>query len=260
MMEIPVNQVILGDCREVMRGWPDGCVDMVLTDPPWMISSEVVIHRSMNPIKYRDRKSIVLDFGPWDHFQDEKEYWEFTRGWLAEAARVLKPRGHLITFFDLNKTTPLIEMAGGLGLQMRQHLFWLKENPVPRAGKVDFMVALEHACWFTKGTKSGATFHYELGQQPNYVEAPIPNNPRHHPTEKPVRVLEVWIRYLSNPGDIILDPMCGSGSTLVAAKRLGRRFIGIEKDPKYFEVARRRLAETGPLGERLEDFLKKRGV
>jgi DNA modification methylase len=135
-------------------------------------------------------------------------------------------------------------MAEGMGLEFRQHLFWLKSNPVPRARKVDFMVALEHACWFTKGTKSGAAFHYELGQQPNYVEAPIPNSPRHHPTEKPVRVLEVWIRYLTDPGDVVLDPMCGSGSTLVAAKRAGRRFIGVERDPRYCGIARGRLART----------------
>jgi len=217
---------------------------MVLTDPPWMISSSVVIHRSMNPIKYRAKKSIVLDFGPWDHFESEEEYWRFTEGWLSECARVLKDRGHLITFFDLNKVTPLIEMARRHGLVMRQHLFWLKENPVPRARKVDFMVALEHACWFTKGSKSGATFHYELGQQANYVRAPLPNNPRYHPTQKPVQVLEVWIRYLSDPGDVVLDPMCGSGSTLVAARRTGRRFIGIEIYPRYCEIARRRVSET----------------
>ena len=239
-----LNQVICGDCREAMREWPNGCVDMVLTDPPWMISSKVIIHRSMNPIKYRAKKSIILDFGKWDHFEDEDEYRSFTKGWLTEATRVLKEGGHLITFFDQNKSSDLIKLAKSVGLTMRQHLYWLKSNPVPRARKVDFMVALEHAVWFTKGSKSGATFHYELGQQRNYVEAAIPQHPRFHPTQKPLNVLGVWIKYLSNQGDIILDPMCGSGSTLVAAKQLGRHFIGIDLNPTYVEMAKKRLGQV----------------
>lgn len=240
-----VNQVIQGDCREILKKISDNTFDLVLTDPPWMVSNEVVIHRSMDSMKYKYRgKDIRLDFGEWDHFESEEAYWEFTKGWFREAVRVLKPRGHLITFFDQNKVTPLIEFAESLGMIMRQHLYWLKSNPVPRARKVDFMVALEHACWFTKDTKSGATFNYRLGQQPNYVRASIPNNPRYHPTEKPVEVLEVWIKYLTNEGDFVLDPMCGSGSTLVACKKLRRRYLGIEINPKYVEIAKRRLNEV----------------
>jgi DNA modification methylase len=254
-MELPINQVLVGDCRQILKQFPDECIDMVLTDPPFMISSEVIIHRSMNPLKYKyTGKDIILDFGKWDHFENEEEYWKFTKEWFTETTRVLKHKGYLIVFFDQNKVTPLIEMARELGLMMRQHLYWLKSNPVPRARKVDFMIGLEHACWFTKGTKSGATFNYWLGQQPNYVEAPIPNNPRYHPTEKPVKVLEVWIKYLTNPNDIVLDPMCGSGSTLVACKRLGRRFIGIDIDPNYVEIARKRLEQT-QTGYSLENYL-----
>jgi len=239
-----LDRVMCGDCREVMRGWPDACVDLILTDPPWMISSEVIIHRSMNPIKYRAKTSIKLDFGSWDHFNNEDEYWDFTRSWLVESTRVLKEKGHLITFFDQNKTTPLIKLARRFGLMMRQHLYWLKTNPVPRARKVDFMVALEHAVWFTKGSKSKATFNYQLGQQRNYIEAAIPQHPRLHPTQKPVEVLEMWVRYLSNPNDTVLDPLCGSGSTLVAAKKLGRRFIGIDLNENYVEMAKRRLSQV----------------
>lgn len=240
-----VNQVIQGDCREVLKQLPDGCVDMVLTDPPWMVSSEVRIHRAMNPVKYKYvGKDIILDFGKWDHFENEEEYWKFTKEWFSEAVRVLKNKGHLITFFDQNKVSYLIDYAKSLGMLMRQHLYWKKTNPVPRARKVDFMISLEHACWFTKGTKSGATFNYWLGQQSNCVEASIPNNPRYHPTEKPVKVLSVWVNYLTNEGDIVLDPMCGSGSTLVASKMLRRGYLGIEIDPKYVEVARKRLEET----------------
>jgi len=251
-MELPINQVLVGDCRQILKQFPDECIDMVLTDPPFMISSEIVIHRNNN-YKYKG-KDIILDFGKWDHFENEEEYWKFTKEWLTEASRILKKSGHLITFFDMDKVTPLIEFAQTLNLERRQHLFYLKENPVPRVRKVDFMVALEHAIWFTKSPRSGSTFNYWLGQQPNYVKAPIPNNPRYHPTEKPVKVLEVWIKYLTNLNDIVLDPMCGSGSTLVACKRLGRRFIGIDIDSNYVEIARKRLEQT-QTGYSLENYL-----
>lgn len=224
---------------------PDGSVDMILTDPPWAISREVVIHRSMNPNKYKYVGSdIKLDFGQWDHFESEDKYIEFTVNWMTEAVRVTKDKGHIVVFFDQNRSTILIEIARSLGCSMRQHLYWLKSNPVPRARKVDFMVALEHALWFTKGTKTGATFNYRYGQQPNYVRAPVVSlhNPRLHPTEKPVKVLSVWIRYLSNPGELICDPMAGSGSTCEAARKLGRRYLGIEKDEQYARNAARRLA------------------
>ena len=243
-MNLPINKVIHGNCIEVMRQWSDECIDFILTDPPWMISSEVVIHRSMNPMKYRAKTSIRLDFGEWDHFEDKSKYWKFTERWLSESVRVLKYRGHLVTFFDQNKVSTLIDLAESLNLKVRQHLYWLKSNPVPRARKVDFMVALEHAIWFTKGTKAGATFNYHLGQRPNYVIAAIPNNPRLHPAQKPESVLEVWIKYLTEENDIVLDPMCGSGTTLVVAKKLGRNYIGIDISEEYCDMARRRLSEV----------------
>lgn len=94
---------------------------------------------------------------------------------------------------------------------MRQHLYWIRTNPVPRAGKVDFMNALEHACWFTKETRSGATFNYQLGQHSNYVMAPIPGGKQHiHPAQKPVDVLTSWIRIVvmkGAPGEILNPSM-----------------------------------------------------
>ena len=239
-----------GDCKD-MREVADGEVSLVLTDPPWMVSREVKIHRSMNPKKYKYvGQDIDLNFGQWDWFDSEEQYYTFTRTWLAEATRCLKEKGHLISFFDQHKTTKLIEYAEELGYLMRQHLYWLKTNPVPRARKVDFMIALEHACWFTKGTKSGATFNYQLGQQRNYVDSAIPGHTtkldgkRVHPTQKPLKVLMTWIKYLSKPGDVVLDPMCGSGSTLLAAKLLERRAIGYEIDEHYCEVAANRLRQS----------------
>ncbi len=239
-----------GDCREILPQLPDESVDLVLTDPPWMISQEVTIHRSMNPQKYKYvGKDIDLNFGEWDKFENEAEYREFTRDWLGKVIICLKEGGHLISFFDQHKASYLIEDARERGLLMRQHLYWLKTNPVPRARKIDFMSALEQACWFTKGSKSGVTFNYQLGQQTNYVSAPIPGHTlrddgeRSHPTQKPFKVLAVWINYLSNLMDIILDPFLGSGVTAYTAKKLGRRCIGIETGERYCEISANRCRQ-----------------
>jgi len=226
-------------------------VDLIITDPPWCISREVTIHRSMNPMKYKYvGKDINLDFGKWDHFESEEEYREFTKNWFTEAVRVLREGGHLITFFDVMRISWLVELAKGLSCIPRQVLYWLKTNPVPRARCVDFIVSLEAAPWFTKGTKSRAkaTFNYQLGQQRNYVEAPIPGHTtkedgdRVHPTQKPLKPIKVWILYLSNRGDLVLDPFCGSGTVCLAAKMLGRHFIGIEREEIYWKAANERLS------------------
>lgn len=251
--------LILGDALIELKKLKSNSVDMVLTDPPFFISREVTIHRSMNPKKYKYvGKDIELDFGEWDHFDNEKDYWDFTKGWFGQCARILKPMGHLVTFFDQDRVSHLIDYSGIHAMQRRQHLYWLKNNPVPRARKVDFMIALEAAIWFTESTRSGATFNYRLGQQVNYIKAPIvpkysrSDGKRVHPTQKPLKVAKTWIRYLSNRGDTILDPFFGSGWACIAAKRLGRKYIGIEKDKKYFLHAEKILENIPDIP--LEDY------
>jgi len=240
------------DCREGMKELPSGSVDLVLTDPPWMISQEIIIHRSLSPTKYKYvGKDISLDMGSWDHFESEAEYWEFIDQWIEECARVMREGAHLVTFFDVKRISDLVRVAEKYKLMWRQMLAWLKTNPVPRARMVDFMVALEHAPWFTKGTKSrkAATFNYQLGQRQNVVESAIPGHTneedgnRDHSTQKPLKVLKTWICYLSNPGDVILDPFCGSGTTLQSAKKLNRRAVGFEINEGYCEVSANRCRQ-----------------
>jgi len=244
------NRIIKGDCLRVMAKWPDNSVDMILTDPPWFVSKQIKIHRSLNPQKYKYvGKDISLDFGRWDHFDSEEAYWDYITARFSEMVRVLKPKGHLITFFDQNRIGHLIEYLRKQSMLLRQHLYWLKNNPVPRARKVDFMVALEQAVWFTKGTKTGATFNYQLGQQANYVKhcivgrATKADGERIHPTQKPIGVMKVWIRYLTNENELIVDPFCGSGTTCVAAWECHRNFIGIENNRQYAKAARKRLKQ-----------------
>jgi DNA modification methylase len=127
------NRIICGDALEILKEIPEESVDMVLTDPPFMISREMKITRSRNPLKhYKFKgKDINLYMGDWDVFKDEKEYWRFTYKWLELCWRVLKKGGHFLTFFDKFKITPLVKWVERHGGIPRQPLFWIKENPVP---------------------------------------------------------------------------------------------------------------------------------
>lgn len=233
------NSIICGDAVKELKKFPNESIDFILTDPPFMISQEIKIGRSQN---YKYKSNILLDFGGWDkQWESMEEYLEWTKVWLKECVRILKPFRHLVFFFDKRKISYVWDYLENLGMKGRSPLYWIKTNPVPRGRKVDFMKAVEMALWFTKGAVKHEYFNWQLGQAKDYVMDSIPNNPRYHPAQKAEKPLEQWIKYLSKPGDIVLDPFCGSGTTLVVAKRLGRKYIGIEIDEKYCKIALNRL-------------------
>jgi DNA modification methylase len=234
-----------GDALEILQKLPSESVDLILTDPPFMISQETVIRRAPHH-KYKG-KDIRLDFGEWDkQWADDNEYLDWCKRWLAECVRVLKDYKHLLFFFDKRKISYVWDYLESLGMVGRSPLYWVKSNPAPQGRKVSFMKAIEMCLWFTKKAVKQGYFNWRLGQHPDYVVASIPVHGRLHPTQKAEKPLEVWIRYLSQENDTVLDPFAGSGTTLVVAKRLGRRFIGIEIDPNYCKVAAERLALTQP--------------
>jgi len=235
--------IICGDTIEILRTFKSNSVDLILTDPPYMISREVKIHRAAN-YKYKG-KDIDLDFGEWDkQWKNEEEYYGWCKKWLSECFRILKPNRHMVFFFDKFKVTPVVKFAEKNGMKARQCLFWIKQNPVPRARCVNFMEAIEMAIWLTKGEVKRDFFNWKIGQHPNYIEAAIPQarGRERHPAEKPVKFGEWVISYLSKPGDTVLDPFCGTGAFLVAAKELGRKPIGIDINIKFCKIAKRRLS------------------
>jgi len=234
-----------GDALVILRQLPDESVDMILTDPPFMISQDVTIKRASH-YKYKG-KDILLDFGEWDkQWSDDDAYLDWCKVWLKECVRVLKDYKHLLFFFDKRKISYVWEYLEGLGMVGRSPLFWIKSNPCPQARKVSFMKATEMCLWFTKKEVRQGYFNWQLGQHPDYVVAPIPTHGRIHPTQKAEKPLEVWIKYLTGEGDVILDPFAGSGTTLVVAKRLNRRFIGIEIDEEYCKATVKRLSRIQP--------------
>jgi DNA modification methylase len=245
----------LGDALEILPAIQE-TVDMVLTDPPFMISREMKITRSKDPLKhYKFKgKDINLYMGDWDVFKDEKEYWKFTYKWVELCWNLLRKGGHFLTFFDKFKITPLVKWIENHDGIARQPLFWIKENPVPVARKISFMNAVTLIFWATKHSTSRkfATFNYQEGQHPDYIFAPICSGKERyqygfHPCQKPEKVIAWILRYLSNESDLVLDPFAGSGTTCVVAKKMKRRYVGIEKDENYFEIAVKRLKNINDL-------------
>jgi site-specific DNA-methyltransferase (adenine-specific)/modification methylase len=250
-----INQIICGDCLEVMKDIPDNSVDLVLTDPPYKISQKnLKIDRTKienRSLRRNGRKSKELnyDFGEWDHFKDRKDFLSWTENWVKQCFRVLKDNGNFVSFFSKSEISHFEDILNKYG-HVRQTIVWHKTNPVPQIFKVGFMSSVEFMSWATKQKGAKHTFNYQLGQHHNYIETPIcmGNERKNHPTQKPIKAIIWLIKYLSNENDLILDPFIGSGTTAVACKSLGRRFIGIEISPEYCDIARKRVnATTEPL-------------
>jgi len=236
------------DALEGLKKLKDNSIDLIVTDPPYMISKEITIRRSRNPLKYKYiGKDIRFNFGEWDLFDTEKEYLEFTEKWFKECSRILKPSGHIVSFFDRWKIGELVKLGKKYGIEGRQALFWIKKNPVPCARKVAFMNAVEMAYWGTKlngEKKTKATFNYKLGQHPEYLICPITPTKRdrkRHPCEKHPKWVEWVIEYLSNEEDLILDCFAGTGVVGEVALKLNRNFIGFEISEEYCKIAELRL-------------------
>ncbi|MEO0190954.1 MAG: site-specific DNA-methyltransferase [candidate division WOR-3 bacterium] len=241
-----LNQVITADCFDVLKKLPDNSIDMILTDPPYMISKEVKITRGRNRMKFKG-PDINLSFGKWDYFPNAQEYYKFTFRWIDECARVLKPGRILAFWFDRDKINfPSVYLQKRHNFKSKGYFAMIKSNPVPQARKVKWMNGWEMiGLWQKPGGK--LVFNYQLGQQPDYMIVPIvghttkDGDARFHPTQKHVKIAKLFIQYWTNPGDIVLDPFAGSGTIGVASYMLDRKFILIEAEEKYAELSRQRI-------------------
>jgi len=237
-----VNKIIQGDCLKVMKDIPDNSVDLILTDPPYAISNEVVITRGRNKMKFKGT-DLKLGFGDWDKFDSLDDYLQFTFKWLDECVRILKPGKLIISYFDRDKINFISDyLQKKHNFKLKGYFAHLKSNLVPQARKVKWMNGWEEVGLWQK-PEGELTFNYQLGQQKDYMQVPICGGKERtkHPTQKPLKILELFIKYWSNKNDVILDPFLGAGTTGVAAKKLGRNFIGIELNPDYIEIAKKDL-------------------
>ncbi len=249
--ELPINQILIGDCIETMLGLPEESVDMVFADPPYNLQLSGELHRPNN-----SRVNGVEE--QWDKFDGFAEYDDFTRSWLKAAKRILKPNGTLWVIGTYHNIFRVGTALQDLGFWLLNDIVWVKTNPMPNFRGRRFTNAHETMIWCTKERRARYTFNYEamkslnddLQMRSDWV-IPLCSGPERlrdsegkkcHPTQKPEALLHRAILAASNPGDIVLDPFFGSGTTGVLAKRLGRNFIGIDREEGYADLATKRLA------------------
>ena len=250
---IPRDVILDGDCIEVMRSLPDGCVDLVFADPPYNLQLKGELHRP-------DNSHVAAVTDHWDKFDGFAAYDKFTRAWLTEARRILKPNGALWVIGSYHNVFRLGTALQDLGFWILNDVVWRKSNPMPNFRGKRFTNAHETLIWASRGEGAKYTFNYEalkalnegIQMRSDWV-LPIctgherlkdENGDKAHPTQKPEALLHRVIVGTTNPGDLVLDPFFGTGTTGAVAKMLGRDFIGIEREASYRAVAEKRISKV----------------
>ena len=228
------NTIVVGDCLGIIKNLPNSCIDLIVTDPPYNVSQKGVnISRGA---LFGQGGPIKLDFGDWDYSSI------VPMDYLDEFIRLLTPVGVLVLFYDklyLGMIGLYLEMK--FGFQTRHIGSYVKTNPAPQARKVKWQNGVENFLVATKNKGIGHHFNYKLGQSPDYFIRSV-NYERIHPTQKPEDLIEWIVSYWSFEGDLVFDSFIGSGTTAIAADRLGRKFFGCDINSSYVEMALNRLA------------------
>jgi modification methylase len=262
---LPVDRVLVGDCIGELRRLPSGSVDLVFADPPYNLQLERELLRP---------NDTVVDGvdDDWDKFLSFEAYDHFTRAWLSECRRVLKPDGAIWVIGSYHNVFRLGVALQDLGFWLQNDIVWRKVNPMPNFRGKRFTNAHETLVWAGRDRKSRVTFNYDglkAGSDDVQMRSdwlfPICSGPERlrddtgrkaHPTQKPEALLHRVLVATTNPGDVVLDPFFGTGTTGAVARRLGRRFIGIERDPDYAKAAEERIARTAPLAPSSVDTMR----
>jgi modification methylase len=254
---LPLGRIIPGDCIEAMRTIPDASVDMVFADPPYNLQLGGDLSRP-------DGSHVDAVTDDWDKFSSFAAYDAFTRDWLAEARRVLKPEGSIWVIGSYHNIFRVGAIMQDMGFWILNDIVWRKANPMPNFKGTRFTNAHETLIWASMGEKSKYTFNYramktlndELQMRSDWV-LPICGGPERlkkgghkvHPTQKPEALLYRVMLATTNKGDVVLDPFFGTGTTGAVAKRLGRDWIGCERESNYREAAMERIEMALPLDE-----------
>jgi modification methylase len=265
--KLPVNCVLHGDCLEQLRRLPAGSVDLVFADPPYNLQLDGALLRPNNTLV-----DGVDD--AWDKFQSFADYDRFSRDWIAECRRVLKPNGAIWVIGSYHNIFRLGVALQDLGFWMQNDVVWRKVNPMPNFRGKRFTNAHETLIWAGRDRKSRVTFNYDAlkaGNDDVQMRSdwlfPICSGPERlkddggrkaHPTQKPEALLHRILIATTNPGDVVLDPFFGTGTTGAVAERLGRRWIGIERERDYVVAATERIAREESLSPDSLDQLRPR--
>jgi modification methylase len=251
--KLPLDRVIRGNSIEVLRQLPEKSVDLIFADPPYNLQLKSDLRRPDN-----SKVNGVDD--DWDRFASFEAYDTFTRDWLTEAQRVLKDNGALWVIGSYHNIFRVGATLQDLGFWILNDVIWRKTNPMPNFRGTRFTNAHETMIWCAKSEhQKKYTFNYDAMKVMNDdvqmrsdwlmpictgKERLKQNGQKAHPTQKPESLLHRIILATSNKGDVILDPFFGTGTTGVVAKRLGRHYIGIEREAEYVDLAIRRLKNT----------------
>jgi modification methylase len=255
MTEVKLDRVIEGDCVANMRTLPDGLADLIFADPPYNLQLK-------NELRRPDQSKVDAVDDAWDQFGSFSDYDRFTRDWLSEARRVLKDTGTLWVIGSYHNIFRVGAILQDLGFWILNDVVWRKTNPMPNFRGRRFTNAHETLIWATKNPKQQYTFNYEAMKALNdelqmrsdwtlpicsgHERLKGADGAKAHSTQKPEALLHRVIVASTKPGDVVLDPFFGSGTTGAVAKRLRRHFVGLERDPNYAKIARERIAAITP--------------
>lgn len=229
-----VNRILRIDALEGLRRLPDESVDLVVTDPPYNIAAA-----DRTTMKNGKPLSTLKAWGHWDRMHTF-DYDILILRLISECYRVLKPGGACYIYTAREQNGYFVRQAVARGFVYRNQISMIKKNPIPSFSKSNWRSAFELCMYLTKGKPKVFNF---VSQTLCKNVFPYSNSHRDttHPTEKPLDLIKLIIEVSSNEGDLVLDPFMGSGTTAVAAKQLGRRFLGFELDAEYVRMARDRL-------------------
>ena len=255
---MPFDRILTDDCVRAMATLPEKSVDCVFADPPYNLQLGGDLFRP-------DGSQVDAVDDEWDKFDSYESYDRFTRAWLRQARRILKDDG---TLWVIGSYHNIFRVGAGLqdeGFWILNDIVWRKTNPMPNFKGTRFTNAHETLIWAAKSDKARYTFNYQAMKALNEEvqmrsdwSFPIcsggerlkdDDGGKAHPTQKPEALLYRVLLATTRPGDVVLDPFFGTGTTGAVAKRLGRRWIGIEREPGYVRVAEQRIAAALPLDE-----------
>ncbi len=250
-----LNTIIKGDTVEILKSIPGDSINIIFADPPYNLQLREELWRPN-----QTRVDAVND--NWDKFSSFEEYDEFSKKWLTECKRVLKKNGVIWIIGTYHNIFRIGKIMQDLGFWFINDIIWIKTNPMPNFRGTRFTNAHETLIFAVKSADSKYTFHYKSMrvfnddvQMRSDWEIPICSGKERikidgkkvHSTQKPEELLRRVILSTSNPGDIVLDPFMGSGTTGAVSKLLGRNYIGIEREDKYIKTAEERISKIKPL-------------
>ena len=252
-----LDTILKGDCVAALERLPEKSVDAIFADPPYNLQLNGDLHRP-------DQSKVDAVDDAWDRFDSFEAYDAFTRAWLLACRRVLKPNGTIWVIGSYHNIFRVGAAMQDLGFWILNDIVWRKTNPMPNFRGRRFQNAHETLIWASRDDKAkGYTFNYESLKAANDdVQMrsdwlfPIctgaerlkdDNGDKVHPTQKPEALLARVLLSSTRPGDVVLDPFFGTGTTGAVAKRLGRHFVGVEREQSYIDAASERIASVRPM-------------